>query len=324
MPEICASHAVRIAGRRHGVPCFGRRAASALAAALAFALLVPAAANGAAPATDEPKPIPPPVLRAKSTDLAARFDASAFGRPLVLESSEVPDRLRGDVFARLDHPYALVRGSLQDAGQWCEVLILHLNVKYCRQEPTAQAIMLAVGIGPKSGQLVEKSFRVEFSYRVVRSAPDHLAIVLSADKGPVGTRDYRILFEAVPVNDAQTFMHLAYAYGYGRAARLGLMAYLGTSGAHKVGFTVARTDGSGQPVYVDGLRGLVERNAMRYYLAIESYLGALSLPAAERPEKRFADWYAAIERYPRQLHELDREDYLEMKRREYRRQQSMP
>jgi hypothetical protein len=32
------------------------------------------------------------------------------------------------------------------------------------------------------------------------------------------------------------------------------------------------------------------------------------------------DWFAATERYPLQLHELDRSNYLEMKRVEYQRE----
>jgi hypothetical protein len=70
------------------------------------------------------------------------------------------------------------------------------------------------------------------------------------------------------------------------------------------------------------MRGLVERNTMRYYLAVEAFLGALSAPPQARVEKSLSDWFAAIERYPRQLHELERGEYLDMKRREYSRQQA--
>ena len=61
---------------------------------------------------------------------------------------------------------------------------------------------------------------------------------------------------------------------------------------------------------------------MRYYLAIEAYLGALSLPLPAQFEKRISDWFTAAERYPRQLHEMEQQDYLEMKRHEYQRQQA--
>jgi hypothetical protein len=77
-----------------------------------------------------------------------------------------------------------------------------------------------------------------------------------------------------------------------------------------------------EPQYIGGVRGMVERNTMRYYLAIEAYLGALAAPPAAQLERRLQAWFDATEKYPRQLRELDRAAYLEMKQREYRRQQA--
>jgi hypothetical protein len=59
---------------------------------------------------------------------------------------------------------------------------------------------------------------------------------------------------------------------------------------------------------------------MRYYLAVAAYLASLSLPAGDRVEQRLGAWFDATERYPAQLHEVDRESYLTMKRSELRRQ----
>ena len=75
--------------------------------------------------------------------------------------------------------------------------------------------------------------------------------------------------------------------------------------------------------YIGGMRGLVERNVMRYYLAIEAYLDALPAPPAEQLERRLQSWFTASERYPRQLHEMDRPAYIEMKRREFQRLQTI-
>ena len=144
---------------------------------------------------------------------------------------------------------------------------------------------------------------------------------LDADEGPLGTRNYRIVLEAVPAEGGQTFIRFSYSYSYGMVGRLAMQSYLGTIGRNKVGFTVLGTDADGQPRYIGGMRGVVERNTMRYYLAIEAFLGALSAPPQARVEKSLNDWFAAIERYPRQLHEMERGDYLDMKRREYSRQQ---
>jgi len=67
---------------------------------------------------------------------------------------------------------------------------------------------------------------------------------------------------------------------------------------------------------------VLERNTMRYYLAVNAYLDTLSSPPQERLERRLREWYAATERYSLQLHELDEDSYLAMKRDEYERQQN--
>src|SRR5690606_18883171 len=113
-----------------------------------------------------------------------------------------------------------------------------------------------------------------------------------------GTRDYRIRLEAAPVDGERTFMHLSYAYALGLAARIAMQGYFATAGRDKVGFSVVDREADGRPVYVDGARGVVERNAMRYYLAVEAYLESLKIPPEKRLETRLRDWYAAIERYP--------------------------
>jgi hypothetical protein len=73
---------------------------------------------------------------------------------------------------------------------------------------------------------------------------------------------------------------------------------------------------------IGGMRGVVERNTTRYYLATETYLGALSTPPQARMEESLRDWFAAAEDYPLQLHEMERSEYLAMKRIEYSRQQT--
>jgi hypothetical protein len=61
---------------------------------------------------------------------------------------------------------------------------------------------------------------------------------------------------------------------------------------------------------------------MRYYLAIDAYLGALSSTPDKRLEQRITNWFDATEQYPRQLHEVGRQEYIQMKYREYERQQT--
>lgn len=250
-----------------------------------------------------------------------RAGSSPLQGSLHLASSEGAAGVSGEVHAVVDHAFLTAGAELAGAAQWCDVLILHLNTKYCRAASDAAGTMLHVRIGKKHDQPLEEAYRVDFAYRVAARTGSYLKVTLSAGEGPLGTSDYRIVLEATPAGEGRTLIRLAYSYAYGLAGRLAMQAYLGTVGRDKVGFTLAGTRGDGQPRYIGGMRGVVERNAMRYFLAIEAFLGALSVAPPARVEKSLRDWFAASERYALQLHEMQRDDYLAMKRREYSRQQ---
>lgn len=259
-------------------------------------------------------------LRAKYAALKERLANSPFHRPLVLDSREQDGTLEGDVYAVIAHSFPVVRQALVQAHQWCEVLFLHLNVQYCGTgSDSGQALVLHVG--RKYFEPLGKTYRLKFSYRVEADTVGYMEIQLRAPNGPMGTSDYRMSLQGIPLDATHSFLHFQYSYAYGLTASLATKAYLMTLGSGKVGFTVVGTKSNGEPEYIDGLRGIVERNVMRYYLAIEAYLKTLSLPPADRVEARLREWFLLTERYPRQLHELDEDEYLEYKREEYQREQ---
>jgi hypothetical protein len=257
-------------------------------------------------------------LHARYTALHDKFASNQFGRPLVLESTQTSGDLRGDVYAIVDHPFSTVSQALQSIDHWCDILILHLNVKRCKASPIGKTIALRVG--RKFDQPIEDAYELDFKYRVATNSPDYLQVQLTADEGPLSTRDYRIQVESIPLDDKRSVIHMSYAYGYGFTARMAMQTYLLTIGSAKVGFSIVDHK-EGKPVYIGGVLGLLERNTMRYYLAIDAYLGAFSLPPGEQLERRIRDWYASTDRYATQLHEMEQADYLDMKRKEVRRQQ---
>ncbi len=262
-------------------------------------------------------------LLARYAALHERLDHSPFSQPIYVESFEDPGASRGDVYAVVDYPITAVSDALASPAHWCDVLILHLNVKYCRPVSRDGRTLLSVAIGRKHDQPLFSTARVEFDYSVAASRPGHLVVELKAPQGPLGTGDYRISFEAVGVETKRSFVHLQYSYTHDAAARAAMQMYLATTGRGKVGFTLVDGTAGAPPGLVDGVRGASERNAMRYYLAIDAYLGTLPAPASERFERSIERWFASTERYPRQLHEIDRDDYLEMKRGEYQRQRTI-
>ena len=259
-------------------------------------------------------------LLARHGELAPQLQNNQFHRPLYLNSTESADSLKGDIYAVLDYPFATVNAAFNGPEHWCDMLILHLNTKYCRAASQGGKNQLMVSVGKKHDQPLADAYRVNFNLAVAASTPEYLDVVLSARDGPMGTSDYRILLQAVALPNGRTFMHLTYSYAYGMAARIAMKAYLSTVGSGKVGFT--RTQGSGEAQYIGGVRGVVERNTMRYYLAIDAYLSAVSLPEPQQLDRRLQAWFAAAERYPRQLHEVEHDEYIEMKRSEYQRQRT--
>jgi hypothetical protein len=259
-------------------------------------------------------------LLEKHSALSRQLTENIYRRPLFLESSEGGNVVSGNAYAVLDSPFSTVSTTFKSPQRWCEMLILHINTKYCHAGSDGSPSMLKVSVGKKTPQELQDAYSLQFAYRLAAASPTYLAAQLQADKGPLGTSNYRIELQAVPLPGGKTFMHMRYSYGYGVASRLAMQGYLATAGNGKVGFTQIRQGPA--TTYVDGMRGAVERNTMRYYLAIEAYLASLDKPAAQQLEQRLGHWFDATEQYPRQLHEVDKESYLVMKRAEYQRQQT--
>ena len=262
-------------------------------------------------------------MNAKYIELAEKLTNNQFKRPLYINSEESSDNLKGEIYAVVNHSFTKVNAALNNPTNWCDVLILHINIKYCQASSDKNSTMLNVNLGKKYDQPLEDTSRVAFNYREMTNTSDYFAIQLNAEKGPLGTSDYRIWVESIPLKEGQTFLHFTYTYSFGLSGRLAMKSYLATIGRDKVGFTAINKQPNGQQGYIQGVRGVVERNTMRYYLAIDAYLAALNTPPESQSEKRLQLWYANIENYPRQLHEVEKEEYMAMKRKEYKRQQAI-
>ncbi len=261
-------------------------------------------------------------LYAKYLALGEQLTRNQFSRPLVLASVETPHQVSGEIYAEIDHPFSDVRVALNNPDGWCDLMSLPMNTKYCRAQAARGGTVLKVNIGSKSAESLKAAPRIEFKYAVAQMSAQYLDIRLNAIDGPMGTSDYRIAFRAIPLATGKTFIHLTYSYSVNLAARLAMQTYLATLGRNKVGFTRVGQKADGAPRYVDGVRGVIERNTMRYYLAIESYLDSATEPPPVALEKRLQSWFTASELYPLQLHELERGEYIAMKREEYQRQQT--
>ena len=255
--------------------------------------------------------------------LTSQLSSNVYERPIYLESVETSSTVTGNVYAVLSSPFSTVSTTFKNPNHWCDVMILHINTKYCRAVAGSNPAILKVHIGKKTPQTLQESFLLEFTMRQVSATANLLVVQLNAENGPMGTSNYRIELQAVPLEDNKTFMHLRYSYEYGVAGRLAMQGYLATAGRSKVGFsTKTPATANAKASYVGGARGAVERNAMRYYLAIDAYLQALQQPPAQQVNTRLEKWFDSTEQYPLQLRETDKASYMEMKKSEIQRQQA--
>jgi hypothetical protein len=265
---------------------------------------------------------PATALRARFVELGPQLEASAIQRGVYVESLDNPRAPRGDAYAVIEYPFATVAAAFTQPENWCESLILHLNVQYCRAGLGDGGPQLSTALGKKTNQPLDDTHRINFAYEVAASTADYTRVELSARKGPFGTGDYLISLELTAIDERRAFMHIRYSYTQGFLARWATSVYFSTSGRDKVGFTTIHEEDE-PPRLVRGIRGALERNTMRYYLAFNAYLEALDSPAPQRFEQSLERWFADTERFARQLREVKREDYLAMKRGQYLRQQAV-
>ncbi|QBQ53976.1 hypothetical protein [Nitrosococcus wardiae] len=262
-------------------------------------------------------------LLERSSEIKEQIRRSPFPEPIYLESTEEDGTVRGDLYALIDYPFERLVQELQTASAWCGIIFLHLNVKACILSDEGETPILTLYLGKKSYQPPEKAERTDLQFRLIARREDQLLLELHADRGPYRSRDYRIRMQTVPLNERRSLLYVHFSLTYGSLARLALRLYLTLAGRHRVGFSVEGVDRAGDPVYVRGLRGIMERNVMRVYLGLRAYLDTLSTPQAHRLEARLHRWFALTEHYPRQLRELDENTYLQQKQQEYKQQKAL-
>jgi hypothetical protein len=250
---------------------------------------------------------------------AAKLETNSIGIPLFLESVEQDDRVHVDVYGIFDHPFSSVVNVLKVPSNWCDIVSLYPNIKACTYKELPGDWLLTFFLGSKVYQPPEDARQVNYHFGNVDQQPGYLDIMLSADAGPYGTKDHKLRVEALPIDGGRTFVHVSYAYSDSVALRLATKIYFATLGRNKVGFTVTRTDGDGNPVYIGGPRGAIERNAVRCYFAIETFMNTLRFPEENRFNMRISDWYDRTTRW-KQLFDLDKKDYLTYKTTEHKNQ----
>lgn len=237
---------------------------------------------------------------------------SLFAIPFFIESSMSKNASHVDIYGTVKYPFYIVQNDLLVPTNWCEILLPHIKVRACTYKKVNDTWLLNIYNVDKFSEPLEDAYQMKFEYRVSELQPRYFNISLAAPEGPSGTKNHRFGLEATPLDEGSTFIHLRYSFSYSRLVYL-LMKLFGGS---KIGFSVTGTDSDGNPVYVDGLRGSVERDVVCYYLSLLAYLDTREAPAQQRFEKQISQWYDLAGRYKKQLLQMEKEEYLTHKRQD--------
>ena len=254
-------------------------------------------------------------LRNQYRELRDHAQSGPFGLPLSVQSEDRDDQVSAEVYGIIEHPVETVKAALSSPASWCEFAPLHLNVKACTFQTQSHETFLTLYLGQKYYQTPERASSQVYQFAVHALEPDFMSVGLSAPKGLFGTTAHRFELEAAGV-DGRTVVALRSSYVPSVVTKVMTAIYLATVGRNRVGFSREETGPATSPRYVKGFKGLVERSAMRYYLAFEAFLDYESLPIAQRFEASINAVYDLMDHYPTQLHDMEKAEYLDAKRRE--------
>jgi hypothetical protein len=266
------------------------------------------------PATETDGPPSLPGVYEKWKECLAH--GTPFGVPLRVESVDRDGRIVGKVYGLFDEDMEDLAKIFCDPVSWGEIAILHLNVKGFAARSGQGKGEIILYVGRKYYQPLARAHQLRFRHEVETIGGNALQISLTGDQGACGGRNDRLRLEALSVGPGQSFVCITYACELDVLATMMVSGYFRTLGRKKIGFTVVGVDKKGCPIHVRGLRGLLERNAMRYYLAVRAYLDTRHVPEEDRFEKRLNRWFDLTEGHHAQLYEYDRAYYLACKKKE--------
>ena len=263
-------------------------------------------------------------LYLKYSEIGSNLADSPFGVPIHIETSFSENKFRCYVYGIIDQEFHNLSLLLRDSMNLCEILLLHTNIKSCTVSITEKgSIFMTIYCGKKKYQQPEDTSNITLKYEVPVDELDYFLVRLSGKKGPFMTRNHLIRIDAVPLQRQKTFIRLSYEYDTGLTMESALGVYYATLGRKKVGFTIIGKDKGGNPVYVKGNQGLIERNSVRFYFAVQAFMETFEVEKDIRFNKRIHYWYSLVSQCPRQLYELPEKEYIENKIKENKNQKRL-
>ena len=235
--------------------------------------------------------------------------------PFVLESLDKDGEIRASVQTFLPGiSFELFSSRLAEISQWCEFIPLHLNIKACGYSGENENLQLGFYIGAK-GYMAPDEAQLLILKVDVQDDEDVLRIGFTASKGPFGSSNYNFKFRAIGAEEG-VYLEFDLSSSPGFVSSLAKI-YFATVASSKVGFSTSSKGRSGKVKYVRGQRGGAERNIVRYLLSIQTYFETIDYESqSDGYVRRLERWFELTQQHEKQLYEMSRETYLDIKIRE--------
>lgn len=259
----------------------------------------------------------PQRLAAAYQTIRGKLNDSAADMPLYVRSDEHEGVFNAEVYGIVDYPVRVLVDALMIPASWCEFTTLHPNIKHCTYELQDNSVLFTFYLARSRKPLrsLQHAYVLKLKFRVLALGKDYFKVLFEGNEGPMDTRNHRFQLEAMPVADS-AFVRVKFSYQSRLMSRLAIAIYLGALSPNRIGFSIVGIDNDGAPIYVKGNRGLLERHVVRSYLTVIAFMHTRNAPAQDRFEVQMNRWYDLAERYVLQLHEMERDKYIDVKRHE--------
>jgi hypothetical protein len=137
------------------------------------------------------------------------LEKSSLTIPFYLESSVRKDASHVDIYGTIKYPFDIVENDLQLPTNWCDIVLLHSNVRACTYKKVNDRWLLTLYNVKKFQDPLKDAYQMNFEYGVIAEQPGFFAISLAAREGIFSTKDHQFGLEAIPLDQDRTFIHLA-------------------------------------------------------------------------------------------------------------------
>jgi hypothetical protein len=224
-------------------------------------------------------------------------------------------RIWTEVYGTVHGKFTTVSQALLGSRGYCEFLPPLFNLKSCVSARVDGRDLIRFYVGSKHYTSMLRTILIVAELQRVSERPDYVHVRLASVDAASTKYGYRIDIEVVPFGD-DVLARVRTYYNPDRLTRIAVSTYLHTVGENKVGFTRVAVAGQDKTAYVGGMSGVIERNTVRAFMAMQAYLDTVDAPLAGRYSERLQRWFALTDRFRRQLHELGRREYISVKMRE--------